>query len=63
VSTTFGRTSVPEQKSNQSLPTFSCKTPTFAYLLAVSVVPPTTAAAGAARSSATTPVAAARTLG
>ena len=55
-------TSVPEQKSNQSLPTFNCKAPTFAYLFAVSEVPPITAAAGAATSSATTTIAAANSL-
>ena len=62
VRTTFGRTSVPEQKSNQSLPTFNCRTPTFAYVFAVSDVPPMTAAAGAAMSSATTTIAAAKSL-
>jgi hypothetical protein len=50
VRTTFGRISVPEQKSNQSLPRWSWSAPTFAYLFDVSDVPPITAPAGATRS-------------
>jgi hypothetical protein len=61
VSTTFGRISVPEQKSNQSFPfTVPCSTPAFANLLAVSEVPPTTAPAGATTSRRHTAAAASR---